>query len=133
VFATAGNGCGNSCTQLRQQLVTAPSAMGDSDPMCTICMDVLRDGSEVVSLLCSHPYHAQCLANYSTAKGKPVDEIPCPVCHISNNDVLGRGSGSDSPTLTINLDQSDPNQSVFEQVHFLFVQRFANRYIAQRA
>ena len=49
---------------------------------CCMCIAALQDGTERQALPCAHVFHAECLSRYGAAKGRPWEDLPCPVCNL---------------------------------------------------
>ena len=53
--------------------------------MCVICVEPLVD--DVQALTCTHTFHSKCLLAFCEAEGVPLEEITCPSCRKSSEDV----------------------------------------------
>ena len=53
---------------------------------CSICMDELQAGEEVVTLPCRHGLHKTCVDEYAANLGVAVDALACPQCRSNIGD-----------------------------------------------
>jgi hypothetical protein len=68
------------CLQLLPDMVSEP---------CTVCLQNLRDGTELMSLPCAHTFHTYCITENAAANGKHFHDVPCPQCKLVPSEVAG--------------------------------------------
>ena len=59
--------------------------------LCSICQDVLdATGGPIQGLMCTHTYHAYCIAKYAETASIAIEDVQCPECRATAGDMLRR-------------------------------------------
>ena len=78
--------------------------MDDQDQPCPCCHSSLHnaDHGPAHALTCGHVFHTECINEWLKNRGCELDNLPCPVCKLTGNQIEERKNGVDAPSLPEN-------------------------------